>query len=213
MGAEEECRPPGPLILTLAANWFGNVRIGDQFLIPAFAALPVAFLFLSRLKSASSERRMMATIVAVLWCGAVVAATPVGFYTFKSTETGANEPRRAIAMRVTELWRQSYGRRLEIVSGTEAFATATSFYSADRPSYLQLGNPAASPWVTREKKKASGFAIICTVDPDDCRGLTAAYDSKNSRRMTIAMPRRYLGQTLPDFEIEVIFVPPAGVAP
>ena len=100
---------------------------------------------------------------------AVVVAAPVHalYRNNMGYEEGLNFYRSA-AIELTRLWRATTGTPLHAVSGDDALAFGTAFYSADHPYYAR---PFAFQYTWRIPSKARldrGWAALCFADQSDC---------------------------------------------
>lgn len=100
---------------------------------------------------------------------AVVVAAPV--HALYRNTYGYEEARnlyRPAALELTRLWRATTGTPLQAVSGDDALAFATAFYSPDHPSYVR---PFAYQYMWRIPRKTTldrGWAALCFADQPDC---------------------------------------------
>ena len=162
------CLAHGPLLITISAYLFANVRITSGFLIPAFFATPIVLLVVSEADVTSAVLRRISVCAAALWLPMLAAAPLVGYYTFVRADGLATEPRQEVAIAATSLWRTAFGSPLRYVSGQVPLATAATFYSPDTPSYVVLDRPSDSPWATMEQVSTEGMLIICPEAAEDC---------------------------------------------
>jgi 4-amino-4-deoxy-L-arabinose transferase-like glycosyltransferase len=206
------CLALGPLLLTLAAHGIENVRISTAFMIPDFFMVPIALLALSRASARGRPLARLAGSLAAAWLLLIVAAPMLGFIAFlRATDTQA-EPHNQIAAAATDIWRHTFGRRLEVVGGEEALATAISFYSTDAPSYMAIRHARITPWVSRERLQESGILVACAASDASC--LTAAEQITNDKAIVIneGFAPRAWGREGQREEFTFILQPPTGMS-
>ena len=185
-----------PLIFTLAAYLVGNFRVTGSFLIPAFFAVPVAFLVSSRADVAPVVVRRIAITAAVLWLPLLLASPLIGYMTFRSADRLSVEPRSALALAATEEWHKTFGTPLKFVSGAERLATAAAYYSPDAPSYRRIeflvGAHAAADQVKQE-----GIVLLCGALEQACIDAAAAIAGESAHRLSREYASSYFGRTAP----------------
>jgi 4-amino-4-deoxy-L-arabinose transferase-like glycosyltransferase len=155
------CLALGPLVLTVAAYFIANARITIGFLLPAFFALPVIFLRLSRADVSAEVLRRLTDCAAGVWLALLVASPGITYYVFVSDDQMLLEPRRELAVEATRIWHATFGRPLRYVWGEERLATAVTFYSSDFPSYFIPDKPEHTPWVSAAQAREGGLLVVC----------------------------------------------------
>ena len=80
------CLAHGPLLLTIAAFLFANVRITGGFLTPAFFAAPIVFLAVSQAEVSITVLRRLALCVGATWLSLLIAS-PSSVIVRSSTRT------------------------------------------------------------------------------------------------------------------------------
>jgi 4-amino-4-deoxy-L-arabinose transferase-like glycosyltransferase len=175
------CLALGPLLLTVAAHGFGNVRISTAFMIPDFFMVPIALLALSRASAHGRPLAILARSVATAWLVLVLTAPMLGFFAFVRAKDSQTEPRNQVAAAATDIWHHTFGRRLDLVGGEEYLGTAITFYSPDAPSYMAIQDSSITPWVSRERLKASGILIACTAGDASCRAAAEQFTNEKAK--------------------------------
>jgi hypothetical protein len=69
-------------------------------------------------------------------------------------------PQAAISKRFAAIWAKETGRPLRIVAGDDWVAGLVGLTARDRPSILNRGNTAYSPWITPERIERQGMLIV-----------------------------------------------------
>jgi len=202
------CLAYGPLLLTIAAYLFANARVTIGFLLPAFFALPVAFLALSRAEATPTVTRRLGVWVAAVWLALLAAAPGIAYYTLRFGNWRALEPRRQLADEATRIWHQTFGRRLRFVSGEQALATAATFYSPDTPSYFMFDQPEHSPWVSSLEANREGVLLLCRAESAACVRGAEAYAGKRAMRFERELRVTFLGRAGQSERFQLIARPP-----
>jgi hypothetical protein len=69
-------------------------------------------------------------------------------------------PQSDVSKRFAVIWARETGRPLRIVSGDNWVAGLVGVSAKDRPSILNNGDPAFSPWITPERMQRDGMLIV-----------------------------------------------------
>ena len=187
------CLAHGPLLFTVAAYLFANVRITGGFLTPAFFAVPIVLLVVSQAHVPIGVLRRLSYCVAAVWLSLLVASPLLGYRTFAHARELGLDPAREIAIEATNLWRSKFDRPLRYVSGEKRLATAATFYSPDAPSYIILEHPADSPWATIDQAKKIGLLIICPQTAEECINSGAPISGRENVRTTRELAPHFFG--------------------
>lgn len=159
----------GPTVLMAVIALLGNVKISTNSAIPNFAFVPLAAVVLLQAQFEARAMRTLVLATGLLVLGAFLFALPTAAAKFAANSDHYNEPRAEIAREVTTLWRKRYRVPLKIVAGTEDYALAATFYSPDQPSDFTNFSFAYAPWITAERLRRDGFAVICIYPDTICR--------------------------------------------
>ena len=95
-------------------------------------------------------------VVVPLAYAAVVAAGPWR----EGSPVRVTWPQAAISKRLTAVWERETGRPLRIVAGEDWIAGLVGITAKDRPSILNRGRLAYSPWITPERIEREGMLIV-----------------------------------------------------
>jgi 4-amino-4-deoxy-L-arabinose transferase-like glycosyltransferase len=199
----------GPVIMTIAAFLVTNGRFATEHLMPAFFAMPITFLVSSRAQITPLAARRLGVAAAAIWLPLVLGSPGVASHAF--AHAGVVEPRREVAVAATATWHRLFHRPLRLVAGTQAVATAATFYSTDAPSYLMLGRPALTPWVSAEALKQHGVLVICRVRDQRC--ITRAEELIGERpfRKTQEFATIYRGKVSAPQSFALFILPPTDM--
>jgi 4-amino-4-deoxy-L-arabinose transferase-like glycosyltransferase len=201
----------GPLLLTLAAYFVSNLRITAAHLIPAFFAMPVAFLASSGALPTSAIVKRLRMGAATVWFLILVGSPWLATHTFARASTENTEPRQEIALEATSIWHALFARPLRLVGGSDAVATAVTFYSPDVPSYLILDNPSQSPWATEDLVKEEGALIICRVADPYCIQRAEQFVGERPFRHVRALSTSFWGRVSAPQLFAMFVLPPADM--
>lgn len=144
--------------------------------LPSLWALQGLFLFVVLLVCGARYpiERFYTVNMTVLTAGvalaAVLLAAPI--HAVYRNAHGYEEGRhfyKPAAHELTRLWRELTGAPLKYVSGDDALAFATAFYSPDHPSYVGPFEFDESQGLPRKVRLKRGGAALCFRDQDHCR--------------------------------------------
>jgi hypothetical protein len=134
-----------------------------------------AFLFVvlvvcsSRFEISRFHCTNLAVMVAGLSLIAVAAGAPI--HAVIRNKHGYEEGRnlyRAAALEITRRWRAATGAPFSLVSGDDALAFATAFYSPEHPYYARPFQFQYTWGLPRKTTLERGWAGICFADQADC---------------------------------------------
>lgn len=198
----------GPLLFTIIAHFVVNVRIGGDFLLPAFITIPFAFLVqVGRPIEARVVRRVTGGTLGILAIVALMSPV-IGALTFYNARHPMLEPRAELAAAATDFWRGSMNTPLRRVAGQERPATGIAFYSDDRPVYvdggLSFNVDRDDPEIARE-----GLLFVCGQDDGACMGNARRVLGENGyQRFTFTGSHRVFGYSGPMYTFELFLLPP-----
>jgi hypothetical protein len=142
--------------------------------LPSLWALQGLFLFVvpmvcaARFPVARFELVNLAVVVIGIATIAVVVAAPVhAIYRNAHAFKEGRNFYRSSAAELTRRWHEVSDRPLPTVSGTDALAFATAFYSPEHPEFLHTWDPPDS-WVPSQATLKRGWAAMCFSDETDC---------------------------------------------
>jgi hypothetical protein len=198
----------GPLVFTILAYLVANVRIGGEFLLPAFFAVPLLLLHLLGAYDERVVRRGTGLVLGVL-AGAALLAPVIGIATFMTARHPLLEPRAELAAAATDFWRGATNRPLRRVAGQERAATGIVYYSEDQPLYM---DGAAGFWFDRTTPeiRRDGLLFVCGSDDAACPGHARKVLGEDGfQRFTFKGSHQVLGGVSgPMYTFELYLLPP-----
>lgn len=198
----------GPLFFTMVAHFVFNVRIGGDFLLPAFIAVPFAFLVqIGAPVEARVVRRVTGGVLGILAIVALMSPL-IGALTFYNARHPMLEPRAELAAAATDFWRGSMNTPLRRVAGQERPATGIAFYSEDHPLYMDGGIAFSldrnDPDIVR-----NGLLFVCGQDDGACMGNSRRVLGEDGyKRFTYTGSHRVFGYSGPMYTFELFLLPP-----
>jgi hypothetical protein len=115
---------------------------------------------------------------------------------------------RSSSAELTRRWHQLSGRPLPLVSGTDALAFATAFYSPEHPEFLHTWDPPDS-WAPSQTTLSQGWAAMCFSDEKDCMAwMNRTAPSSGFVRSEFSVQSALLGVPGATRQVTALMVPP-----
>ncbi len=189
------------------------VTTGTRLSAPWGIPLWFAATFLLALRLDPDDRLIDAGRALAIALGVSLLAVPAAPLVRAAEYFGANsvalQPRKAAALHLSEQWRQLTGAPLRNVAGTQSYASSVTFYAPDRPSELIEFNSAHAPWMTPERLRRSGLAIVCATWDGDCLKEAQRRTTPTARRLEVTLQQDYLFMKGVPASLVMVLVPPA----
>ncbi len=200
---------------TIAFPVITAVTLGTD--LPSLWALQGLFLFgvLIVCGAGYPIERFYAVNLAVLVLGfalvAVIFAAPIHaiYRNSHPFEEGRNFYRLA-ALELTRQWHEQCDEPLSAISGNDALAFATTFYSTDHPVYARPFVYQYTWGLPRKTTLEKGWAALCFVEQDDCLDWMAKTAARAPRfiRTEFAVQSSLLGRPGAIRRVAALIVPP-----
>jgi hypothetical protein len=200
----------GPFALTLVTGLMLGLKVSPNFMIPTFFLVPATALSIWRIELGSLELKTLFRFVLAFWALAILLSPAAAGIAFARRQVTATEPRRELAIEATRRWREAFALPLRIAAGSDRYALALPFYSADRPSYADVVTPTATPWITPDRVGRQGLLVACL--DTDLRCLEAANTLATSaaRRVDIEVSHGFALWRAPSMKFRLTMIPPAS---
>jgi hypothetical protein len=176
----------------------------------AMALLPVELLSSPRISlSRAASLRILALAVAVP-LAMLLAAPVIALVIHRQGVQHHATHYKLLAAALDRAWRDATGKPMRLVGGTTNLVNGVVFYLADKPSTLDVGNPAATPWASEARIAREGVALVCAATDDGCLRLIAARAAAAPRaqRSEVVLSRRYLGSDDAPARYAIVVIPP-----
>jgi 4-amino-4-deoxy-L-arabinose transferase-like glycosyltransferase len=200
-----------PLILTVLSAFALRTKISTNMLIGTFCLMPLLAIEIARPSHLERLRVITAKLVAALTIGALVASPAVALANvWFSHNINDVQPRKELAAEATRLWRESTGRPLAYVGGTEPYDNAVVFYSPDRPHTFVHFNFFGNRWVTPQALAEAGLLSVCVEGDASCAAATEALATPQATRSQVTLAHVALGHSAKPVTFIVTVIPPRG---
>lgn len=199
----------GPLAFTLLAAWASFTRLSAPWGIPLWFAASTVLLYAPDFEENDLDLPRLVGIATAVGVAALCVAPFVRAADYWSANRMALEPRREAAELLSELWHKRTARPLTNVAGSQSYASAVSFYAPDHPSEFVEFEPRYAPWMTPERLRTGGLAIICATDDRVCMAAAQRYASPAAERITVSLSKSLWWMRGPSHTLQLIIQPPA----
>jgi len=196
------------LLPALSAPLLG-VALTSLWTMQAWFLLPIVLLAPANAVVPRPKAVSVAAAVLAITVLALIAAPVVAWTKHKSGARHGQEHYRLLGEEVTREWRRHTQRPLTIVAGDIHIVGAVTFYSPDHPDSVPDFDLKAAPWVTPERLKREGYAVVC--DNPGCVGSAEHWidAAPQAIRRELELSRRYLAQQGNAARFFIVIVPPA----
>lgn len=198
-----------PFLLTIGGGLLLQVELSTVWALPIWFFIGVAlFTFLGLDVETNRLRRGLAIVFAFQLI--MVAASPlVALGMELSKQRIWTSPRKELAAYVSDRWHERFGKPLRIVSGTRPYADSITFYAADHPSLLIDFDLRRSPWISAERLRAEGLAIVCLQADQACLTGIDEHFAARGERITVHVKSRRSILSDPDpVGFVLVLIPP-----
>lgn len=198
-----------PTLLTVAVALVCRNKVSANMLIGTVSLMPLLVIKLGGVEEGRLLRRaaIAATTVSLIsvMLSPAIAVAKMQF----SQEPDVMQPRAEASLVVTRIWHSLTRAPLTYVAGSEFYANATSFYSADHPHVFIDFDYREAPWVTRTRLMQDGLLVLC--DDNDASCLANArrtlWPPISTAHFTLA--HAYAGIAKPAVHFTAFIAPPA----
>ena len=179
------------------------------FLLPIILLAPTTVVLLRR------NAVRVAFFVLVLTAVMLVVAPLIAWTRHTRDDQQGRSFYRLVSDEIMREWRRHTDRPLTIVMGDLNTVPAVSFYTTDHPDSVPDFVLRVVPWVTAERLKREGWAMVCRQDDVLCVSEAVRRSSVEPRagRSDIEVARRYLGKFGKSERFMLIIVPPKATLP
>ncbi len=198
----------GPLVFTLLAAWASFTRLSAPWGIPLWFAVSTVLLYAPDFEENDLDITRLVGIAAAVGLAALLIAPLVRSADYWTANATALEPRREAAELLSELWKKRTGRPLTNVAGSQAYSSAVTFYAPDHPSEFVEFEPRYAPWMTPERLRKGGLAIVCASDDRVCLDAARRYASPSAERVSASLSKSFLWFRGPAHTLQFIIEPP-----
>lgn len=198
----------GPLVFTLLAAWMSFTRLSAPWGIPLWFAASAVLIYAPDFEEYDLDIPRLFAISGVIGLAALLVAPLVRIGDYWTGNATALEPRREAAELLSELWRKRTGKPMTNVAGSQSYSSSVAFYAPDHPSEFVEFEPRYAPWMTPERLRKGGLAIICAADDRVCLSAAAKYSAPSAERITVSLNKSFLWLRGPAHTLLFIIEPP-----
>ena len=198
-----------PFLLTVAGGLVLRVELSSVWALPMWFFIGASLLtFLGLDVGTNAVRRGLAIVFAFQVL--ILATSPlVALGMGLSKERVWTSPRKELAAYVSDTWHQRFGKPLRIVAGSKPYADSITFYSTDHPSLLIDFDYRISPWISAERLRTEGLAIVCLNTDQRClTEIDGQFGGRGERITAQIKSRRSILSDPAPVEFVLVLIPP-----
>jgi 4-amino-4-deoxy-L-arabinose transferase-like glycosyltransferase len=152
----------GPLMLAILAALVSGANLKSAWGSSMFnlAGILAVALTSERFDSVALRRIAICAVAAIVAVPLAYAIIVASGPSRAGVPLRVSWPQADISKRFSAIWARETGRPLRIVTGDNWIAGLVGVSAKDRPSILNNGDPAFSPWITPERMQRDGMLIV-----------------------------------------------------
>ncbi len=197
-----------PPVLTMLAALTTNVKVDTNFAIGIFPIAPALLLSAPGYRLDPRAHEWMRRGLPVFMALMLIAAPVVAYVRFARGLERADEPRREAVQIAEALWRERFKWPLTNVAGSWPYAESAPFYARDGAAYFTGLDPKLAPWITEDRARREGVAVICRADDHPCIDQARAKLTRPFQDATFAARKRHLGHDGREYRFILLMQPP-----
>ena len=118
---------------------------------------------------------------------------------------------RMVAQAAEQAWRETTDRPLRLIGSYNNLLYGTVFYFSERPSTLEIRDPAVTPWTDARRIAREGIVLFCPAEDAQCIVAMdeVAAHGPTGKRAEVEVSRRYLGFSDKPVRYVIVTVPPS----
>jgi 4-amino-4-deoxy-L-arabinose transferase-like glycosyltransferase len=183
-----------PHLLTVAVSLIAGVKIDTNFALATFPLVPIILLTTPgiALKSDAVPRLKGA---ALGFMGVLLILSPaIGYIGFATKPERGFPPNPALAPALERIWSGHVDAPLLIAGGMTPYAETVTFYAFGAVSAFPNLTDAFAPWITQERIKREGIAVICLEVDAGCIAAAQARLGEPQAQEVFTLERRQWGK-------------------
>ncbi|MEE8541055.1 MAG: glycosyltransferase family 39 protein [Desulfobacterales bacterium] len=198
-----------PFLLTIGGALVLQVELSSVWGLPIWFFIGASYLTFLRLELATNHVRRALAIVFAFQLLIISASPLVALAIELSKKEVWTSPRKELAAYVSDMWHQRFGKPLRIVAGSKPYADSITFYSADHPSLFINFDFRISPWISPERLRAEGLAIVCLRADQHCLDqIDERFGARGERIITQIKSRRSILSDPEPVDFVVVLIQP-----
>ena len=150
-----------PFVLTILGALLLRVELSSVWALSIWFFIGVSLLTFFRVEAVRDQMRRGLAVVFGFQLIILSVSPLVALGMELSKQRVWTSPRKELAAYVSDIWHARVGKPLRIVAGTKPYADSITFYAAAHPSLFIDFDFRASPWISAERLRAEGLAIVC----------------------------------------------------
>jgi hypothetical protein len=198
-----------PFLLTIGGALVLQVELSSVWALPMWFFIGAGLLAFLGIDLVTAQVRRGLAIIFTFQMFMLSASPFVALGMDLSQNRAWTSPRKELAAYVSDMWHQRFGKPLRIVAGSKPYADSITFYSADHPSLFINFDFRVSPWISAERLRTEGLAIVCLQADQSCLAEIDEQVRARGERITVQIKSRRSIFSDPDpVEFVIVLVRP-----
>jgi 4-amino-4-deoxy-L-arabinose transferase-like glycosyltransferase len=199
-----------PLLLPIAAAVVAKEEVVSLWSIGSMTLAPIVLLSSAQVTFARTDlRRVLALAMAVPIISTAVSPA-IAIVIHRRGVPNYSTHYRLVAQAAEKTWRETTDQPLRLIGSYNNLLYGALFYFSDRPSTLEITDPAVTPWTDKARITREGIALFCPIEETRCmRAMNdLAAPSPASKRAEVELSRTYIGAADPPVRYVIVTIPP-----
>ena len=159
-----------PFLLTIGGALLLRVELSSVWGLPIWFLVGASCLTYIGLQPLTSHVRRVVAIVFAFQFLVLLSSPGIALGIELSKAEAWTSPRKELAAHTSDMWHQRFDAPLKIVAGSKPYADSVSFYADEHPSLFIDFDVRISPWISEERLRTEGLAVVCLRADRQCLG-------------------------------------------
>ncbi len=198
-----------PFLLTIGGALVLQVELSSVWALPLWFFIGASLLTFLGIDLITAQVRRGVAIIFAFQLFMLSVSPFVALGMDLSQNRAWTSPRKELAAHVSDMWHQRFEKPLRIVAGSKPYADSITFYSADHPSLFINFDFRVSPWISAERLRTEGLAIVCLQVDQRCLAEIDEQFRGRGERITVQIKSRRSIFSEPDpVEFVIVLIRP-----
>ena len=201
-----------PIVLPIAAAMAAREEVVSLWALGSVTLFPVVLLSSPQVTIARPQARHILALALAFPIVALALSPVIAVVIHRQGVSHHATQYQLVAQAMEKAWRETTDRPLRLIGSYHNLLDGSVFYFQDRPSTLEITDPALTPWADAARVVREGIALVC---PSDERGCLRAMDELAARnapgkRVEVEIARTYFGASDLPVRYIIVTIPPLG---
>ncbi len=199
-----------PLVLPIAAAIAAREEVVSLWSIGSMTLFPVVLLSSARVTIARQQARRTLALALVVPVVMAVLSPAIALVIHLRGVPNYATHYRLVAQAVEKAWGETTDRPLRLIGSYDNLLYGSLIYFAERPSTLEIMNPAVTPWTDQARVSREGIALFCPVEVAGCVEAMNKLAARGAvgKRFEVELSHTYLGTADQPVRYVIVTIPP-----